>query len=79
MVKPIYPFTNPIRSKKVLIVDVHRAQQIDCVKVLLTKKMKSLCNVSPGCTSCVQVVDVTVNKPLKDGVCRLFEDHWTNI
>ena len=34
-----------------------------------------LCNVPPGCTSRVQVVDVTVNKPFKDEVRHLFEDH----
>ena len=41
------PFTNPIRSKKILIADVHLAQQKDCVKALLTKKMTSLCNAPP--------------------------------
>ena len=35
----------------------------------------SLYNLPPGCTSRVQVVNVTVNKPFKDEVCRLFEDH----
>ena len=33
--------------------------------------MKSLCNLSSG----VQVVDVTVNKPFKDEIRRLFDDH----
>jgi hypothetical protein len=69
------PFTNLIRSKKILLADVHRAQQTDGVKALLTKKMTSLCNIPPGCTSRVQVVDVMVNKPFKDEVRRLFEDH----
>ena len=32
-------------------------------------------HVPPGCTSRVQVVYVTVNKPFKDEVHRLFEDH----
>ena len=65
------PFTNPIRSKKIFLADFYRAQQTNCVKALLTKKMTSLCNLSSG----VQVVDVTVNKPFKDKVRRLFEDH----
>ena len=69
------PFTSPIRSKKILIADFHRAQKTDCVKAFLTKRMTSLSNVPPGCTSRVQVVDVMVNKPLKDDVRRLFEDH----
>ena len=34
-------FTNPIRSKNILLADVHRAQQTDSVKALLTKKMTS--------------------------------------
>ena len=33
-------------------------QQIDSVKELLKKHKTSLVNVPPGCTSCVQVVDV---------------------
>ena len=37
--------------------------------------MISLCNVPPGCTSHVQVVDVAVDKPFKDEVRRLFEDY----
>ena len=36
--------------------------------------MTSLCNVPPGCTSRVQVVDVLVNILFKDEVCRLLED-----
>lgn len=69
------PFTNPIRSKNNLITDVHRAEQTDCLKALLTEKMTSLCNVIPGCTSREQLVDVTVNKLFKDEVRRLIEDH----
>ena len=69
------PFTNPIRLKKILIADVYRAQQTNRVKALLTKKMISLWNLPSGCTSLVQVVDVTVNKPFKDEALRLFEDH----
>ena len=64
-----------LRSRNTLIANVHRAQQTDCVKALLTKKITSLCNVPPGCTSRVQGVDVTVNKPFKDEVHRLFEGH----
>ena len=69
------PFTNPMRSKNSLIADVHRAEQTDCLKALLTEKMTSLCNVIPGCTSREQLVDVTVNKLFKDEVRRLIEDH----
>ena len=69
------PVTSPIRSKKILIADFHRARKTDCVKAFLTKKMTFLSNGPPGYTSRVQVIDVMVNKPLKDEVRRLFEDH----
>ena len=72
MVKPIYQSD---KIQKHLIADVQRVQETECVKVILTKKMTSLCNVPRGCTSRVQVVDVTVNKLFKNEVRRLFEDH----
>ena len=61
-------FTNPPRansSGKILVADVHRAQQTDEVKQLLQRKKTLLINVPPGCTSRVQPLDVSVNKPLK--------------
>ena len=67
--------TNPRKYKKIFIPDVYRDQQTDYVKTLLTKKMTSLCNIPPGCTSLVQAADVTINKPFRDEVRRLFEDH----
>ena len=69
------PFKNPIGQNsdgKILIADVHRAQQTDSVK---TQTQTSLVNVSPGCTTRVQVLDVLINKPFKDEVHSLFEDH----
>ena len=39
------------------------------------KHKTSLVNVQPGCKSRVQVVDVLINKPFKDEVRSLFEDH----
>ena len=69
------PFTNPTRSKK----------NFDCLCLPSTanrlckdtsgKENDIPCNVQPGCTSRVQVVDVTVNKPFKDEVRLLSEDH----
>ena len=76
------PFKNPIGQNsdgKILIPDVHLAQQTDSVKELLKKHNTSLVNVPPGCTSLVQVVDVLINKPLKDEVRSLFEDHLDKI
>ena len=45
------------------------------MKELLKKHKTSLVNVPPACTSRVQVVDVLINKPFKDEVLSLFEDH----
>ena len=47
----------------------------DSVKELLKKHKSSLVNVPPECTFCVHVVDVLINKPFKDKVRSLFEDH----
>ena len=61
--------------EKILIADVHRGQQTNSVKELLKKYKTSLVNVPPGCTSCVQVVNVLINKSFKYEVRSLFEDH----
>ena len=45
------------------------------VKELLKKHKTSLVKVPPECTSRVQVVDVLIDKPFKDEVRSLFEDH----
>ena len=48
------PFKNPIyqnSDRKILIADVHRAQQTDSMKELLKKHKTSLVNVPPGCAS----------------------------
>ena len=60
---------------KMLVTDVHRAQQADDAKALLKKKNSELVNVPPGCTSRVQPVDVSFNKPFKDVVRQLSEKH----
>ena len=54
---------------------IHRAQKNDSVKGLLKKHKTSLVSVPPDCTSRVQFVDVLINKPFKDEVRSLFEDH----
>ena len=61
-------FTNPPRSGssgKILVADVHRAQQTNEVRNLLQKKKTLLISVPPGCTSRVQLLDVSVNIPSK--------------
>ena len=45
------------------------------MKELLKKHKISLVNVPPRSTSRVQVVHVLINKPFKDEVPALFEDH----
>ena len=62
-------------DRKILIADVHRAQQTDCVKEILRKHKTSLVNVPTGCTSRVKVANVLISKSLKDEVPSLFEDH----
>ena len=60
---------------KILAADVHRVQQTDGVKALLKKKNTELVNVPPGCTSRIQLLDVSFNKPFKDVVRQQFEKH----
>ena len=60
---------------KMLVTDVHRAQQADDAKAQLKKKNSELVNVPPGCTSRVQPLDVSFNKPFKDVVRQLSEKH----
>ena len=71
-------FSNPVSfgsSGKILVADVHTAQQTDEVKRLLVNKKTVLVNVPPGCTSHVQPLDVSVNKPFKNLVREQFEKH----
>ena len=65
-------------SDKILVADVHHAQQTDEVKQLLQRKKTLLINVPPGCTSGVQPLDVSVNKPFKDAERTQFEKHLNN-
>ena len=64
----INPPTNR-SSGKILIADVHRAQQTS----KLNNKKVDLINVPSGCISRVQPLDVVFNKPFKDVIRRLFE------
>ena len=58
--------------------DVHTAQQTEAVKTALRKYKTKLVNVPPGCTSRVQPLDVSVNKPFKEEVKRQHEKHMSD-
>ena len=60
---------------KVLVADVHRSQLADGAKSLLKRKSTELVNVLPGCTSRVQLLHVSFNKPFKDVIRQQFEKH----
>ena len=58
-----------------MVTDVHRAQQTANVKKLLQNKSTLLINLPPGCTSQVQPLDVSINKPYKHAIREQFEKH----
>ena len=68
----INPPTNG-SSGKILIADVHRAQQRD--KKKLYSEEKDLISVLPGCATHVQQLDAVFNKLFGDVMRRLFEQH----
>ena len=71
-------FTNPptpSSTGKILVLDMHRAQQTDDVKTLLRKHKTTLVSIPAGCTSRIQPLDVTLNKPFKSAVRRQVEEH----
>ena len=72
MGKHLYKSPNSWFNWKILVADVHRAQQTDGVKALLKKKNTELVTVRPVCTSRIQPLDVSFNKPFKDVVRSIF-------
>ena len=62
-------------SDKILYADLHIAQQTSDVKQWLHKCKAALINVSGGTTSRVQPLDVSINKPLKNYVRELLDQH----
>ena len=73
-------FTNPhsaLSMGKILVADVHAAQQTNAVKTVLHNYKTELVNVPPGCTSRIQPLDVCINKPFKYAVKRQHEAHMS--
>ena len=71
-------FTNPptpSSTGKILTMDMHRAQQTDDVKTLLAKHKTSVVTIPAGCTSRIQPLDVSLNKPFKSGIRLQVEQH----
>ena len=60
-------FTNPHRALstgKILVADVHATQQTNkAVKTVLHNHNTELVDVTPGCTSRIRPLDVSINKP----------------
>jgi len=75
-------FTNPHRASstaKILVADVHAAQQTNtAVKTALHNYNTELVNVTPGCTSRIQPLDVSINKPnFTEAIKRQHEAHMS--
>ena len=60
-----------------MVADVHAAQQTDAVKTTLRNYNTELVNVPPGCTSIIQPLDVSINKPFKEAVKRQHEAYMS--
>ena len=73
-------FTNPHSDSstgKILVADVHAAQHTDAIKTALRNYNTELVNVPPGCTSIIQPLYVSINKPFKEAVKRQHEAHMS--
>ena len=67
--------STPGSTGKILLGNIHRAQQTSSVKQLLHKNKKFLINIPGGATSSVQPLAAVISKPFKNYVRELFEKH----
>ena len=66
------------KSQKLLVLDVHQAQKTELVKATFKNCRTSMAMVPPGCTSLVQPLDVSINKPFKQYLEEASEEHYYN-
>ena len=62
-------------GEMLLILDIHKAQKTDNVKAQFSSINTTTVYIPPGCTSIIQLLDVSVNAPFKAIVPRLANDH----
>ena len=65
-----------IADPRMLVLDVHRAQKTEQVLSAFRKSKTTSVMVPPGCTSLVQPLDVSINKPFKQLVEEASEQHY---
>ncbi|KAF3924499.1 hypothetical protein ABW20_dc0105467 [Dactylellina cionopaga] len=72
---PINGFRNN-KESRLLVFDAHRAQKTEAIRNLLHDLQTIAAIVPPGCTSLVQPLDVSINKPFKDYVAEASHRHF---
>lgn len=63
---------------RLLLLDVFSDQKTENVKKVFKKVGYTTFFVPSGCTGFVQVLDIAINKPLKDRIKELSEIHYDN-
>ena len=75
-----YPGQYTLRNTipRMLVLDVHKAQETQAVKDVIHRMHTLPVMVPAGCTSLVQPLDVCLNKPLKDRIRALADQHYVD-
>lgn len=71
--------THTERKPTLLVLDSFRAHITTRIKTLLRKVNAVPAVIPGGCTSILQPLDVSINKPIKDQVRRFWEDYMYTI
>ncbi len=69
------PAVEKLGSKHLLVADVHKAQKTKAVLARLKEIGTTPALIPPGCTSLLQPLDVSFNKPFKQKCADLFHQH----